>query len=125
MCCKSCDVQVDRFDNGHAGNVLLLHISRSWCVNCSQNVVQTVAAIGRCHETEQRCMRAQGKTDLINGALVWALSCGQDFPRAMGLSCLAWVAAITYSDFVADKGTSRSEAIRQLLIAGVTAGILL
>eukprot|EP00984_Skeletonema_dohrnii_P003045 scaffold1022_cov115-Skeletonema_dohrnii-CCMP3373.AAC.5 len=76
-------------------------------------------------KTEQRCMRAQGKTDLINGALVWALSCGQDFPRAMGLSCLAWVAAIIYSDFVADTGTSRSEAIRQLLIAGVTAGILL
>jgi len=76
-------------------------------------------------KTEQRCMRAQGKTDLINGALVWALSCGQDFPRAMGLSCLAWVAAIIYSDFVADTGTSRSEVMKQLLIAGVTAGILL
>ena len=64
-------------------------------------------------EIEQRCLRAQGKTDLINGVLVWALSIGQDFPRAMGLSCLAWIAAIIYSDFFV-AGTSR-EAITQLL----------
>lgn len=56
-------------------------------------------------EIEQRCLRAQGKTDLINGVLVWALSIGQDLPHAMGLSCVAWIAAIIYSDFIVT-GTS-------------------
>lgn len=73
-------------------------------------------------ETEQRCLRAQGKTDLINGVLVWVLSIGQDYPRAMGLSCVAWIAAIVYSDFIV---APRKGAIAQLLIAGLSAGILL
>lgn len=76
-------------------------------------------------ETEERCLRAQGKTDLINGVLIWALSVGQDFPRAMGQSCLAWISAIIYSDFIAHAGTSRSDAILQLMISVVTAWILL
>ena len=76
-------------------------------------------------EIEERCLRAQGKTDLINGVLIWALSIGQDFPRALGLSCVAWISAIIYSDFIAHAGTSRSDAISQLMISGVTAVILL
>ncbi len=76
-------------------------------------------------DTEERCLRAQGKTDLINGVLIWALSNGKDFSRAMGLSCVAWISAIIYSDLVVNAGTSRSDAISQLMISGVAAWILL
>lgn len=62
----------------------------------------------------------------MNGVLIWALSIeqDQDFPLAMGLSCLAWILAIIYFDFVADAGTSH-HAISQLMISGVAAWILL
>lgn len=76
-------------------------------------------------DVEQRCLRAQGKTDLINGALCWALATGQDFPGALGVACVAWITASIWSDFIVPGTYTDPSAIVQLLIPIVTAWILL
>ncbi|KAL7550186.1 hypothetical protein ACHAWF_013423 [Thalassiosira exigua] len=50
-----------------------------------QKVSKHLLQLNDATKVEQRCLRAQGKTDLINGVLCWALAVGRDLPRAQGL----------------------------------------
>lgn len=90
-----------------------------------QTLSKQLLKLDEATEQEQRCLRAQAKTDLINGVLCWALAVGEAFPRAMGLSCVAWIAAAIWMDFIVPGTYTDPAAIVQLLIPIVAAWILL
>lgn len=75
--------------------------------------------------TTERCLRARAKMDLIFGALIYNLA-SVEYTRALGFGSVVWFVSSLYGDFiVSSRDRFRSDAFVQLLIASVSAGVLL
>eukprot|EP01083_Nonionella_stella_P198075 727577_1 len=89
------------------------------------NFVATKSSQLDANPITERCLRARGKSDIIFGSLVYCLAT-MPYIEALGYACLAWFASSLYGDFIINtKDRFRSDAFVQLLIAGVSAGVLL
>ena len=75
--------------------------------------------------TTERCLRARGKVDFVFGTLAYCLAT-MTYTQALGYACLSWFVASLYGDFLIDsRDKFRSDAFMQLLIASVSAAVLL
>ena len=75
--------------------------------------------------TTERCLRARGKMDSVFGTLAYCLAT-MSYTRSLGYACLSWFVTSLYGDILIDsRDRFRSDAFVQLLIASVSAAVLL
>jgi len=75
--------------------------------------------------TTERCLRARGKVDSVFGTLAYCLAT-MSYTRSLGYACLSWFVVSFYGDILINsRDRFRSDAFVQLLIASVSAAVLL
>lgn len=61
-------------------------------------------------------LRAKGKTDVINGALLWGLATGVSVEKAIGISCSAWAVSILLCDFIFEEYAAMGKPLKSVLV---------